>query len=291
LQWSSFPFGGFIGGLVARYLLQHFQWSAVFYFGGCVALVVALLLAAFLPESLKYLIARHGDAVRISNIVNKLAPGASTPATRFTLAEETAVKANLWALFSDGRTPVTLSIWVVFAIAFSVLLFTPLYAGPLLGGPSGYHPEDIALIVSANNFGSMIGGIIAGWLIDRLNPYVVIAPAFVLGTVFTILIGHGAQFEFSTFAAIVACSGFFMGVGGNGAVALAAMLYPTAMRATGMGWAVSLARFGQVTSSLLTGVMVAAMWSAPQIYTATGSTALIAAAAVLLIWMKKPIRF
>jgi AAHS family 4-hydroxybenzoate transporter-like MFS transporter len=291
LQWSSFPFGGTIGGLAARSLLQHFAWPSVFYFGGVVALIVALLLATLLPESLKYLIARKADPARISRIVNRVAPGAASPTTHFVLAEETVARANLWTLFSDGRTPVTLSIWVVFAIAFSVLLFTPLYSGPLLGGPNGYAPPDIGLIVAANNFGSMIGGVIAGLLMDRLSPYVVLTPAFVLGTVFTIMIGHGPAFSFFTFTAIVACSGFFMGVGGNGSVALAAMLYPTAMRATGMGWAVSLARFGQVTSSLLTGVMVAAMWSPTAIYNVTGGSALIAAAAVLVIWMKKPTRY
>ncbi len=291
LQWSSFPFGGTIGGLAARYLLQHYDWSSVFYFGGSVAFFVALLLAALLPESLKYLIATNADPARIAGIVNRLAPGEANASTHFVLTEETKIAANLWALFSDGRATTTLSLWIIFATAFAILLFTPLYAGPLLGGPNGYAATDIALIVTANNFGSMIGGVFAGWLMDRMNPYLVLLPAFLLGTVLTIMIGHGPDFDFSTFIAIVACSGFFIGVGGNGAVALGTMLYPTAVRATGMGWAVTMARFGQVASSLLTGVMIAAMWKATAIYTVTGGVALIAAAAVLVLWKKKPARY
>ena len=46
LQWSSFPFGGTIGGVVAHYLLQHFEWQSVFYFGGGLAFVVAALAGA-----------------------------------------------------------------------------------------------------------------------------------------------------------------------------------------------------------------------------------------------------
>ena len=118
-----------------------------------------------------------------------------------------------------------------------------------------------------------------------------LTPAFVLGTVFTILIGHGMDFSFSTFTAIVACSGFFMGVGGNGAVALAAMLYPTAMRATGMGWAVSMARVGQFSSSILTGWMLAAAFGPTMIYNFTGGSALIAAVAVIVIWRRNPQRY
>ena len=66
--------------------------------------------------------------------------------------------------------------------------------------------------------GSLIGGIIAGLLMDRMSPYLVLLPSFVLGTVFTIMIGYSPDFSFWSVLAIVACSGFFMGVGGNGAV-------------------------------------------------------------------------
>src|SRR5262245_29962886 len=74
VQWSTFPLGGFFGGLAAQYILQHYSWHTVFYFGGGAGLVVAVLLLFFLPESLKYLIARNAPVERIRAIVGRMAP-------------------------------------------------------------------------------------------------------------------------------------------------------------------------------------------------------------------------
>ena len=78
---------------------------------------------------------------------------------------------------------------------------------------------------------------------------------------------------------------------GNGAVALAAMLYPTPVRATGMGWAVSFARLGQVASSILAGMMIGAGLTPEKIFALIGSSALVAALAVVVIWVRNPQRY
>lgn len=292
LQWSSFPFGGVLGGIAARYLLKHqYPWQSVFYFGGGIAFVVALLLLLLLPESLKYLIAKGGKPQRIRSIVEKLARGTANAATTFTITEERVERANLGSLFREKRALTTLCLWMTFAVAFAILVFTPLWAGALLGGKGGIAPEDIALIVIVNNIGSTIGGIIAGLLMDRFNSYRILTPAFLLGTIFTVLIGHAAGSSFNALLTITTLSGFFMGVGGNGAVALAAQSYPTGLRATGMGWSVSMARFGQVASSLLTGWMISQGMTVTAIFTATGLAALVAAAAMIVLWLRNPPRY
>ena len=54
--------------------------------------------------------------------------------------------------------------------------------------------------------------------------------------------------------------GLFVGMGGSGAIALAALTYPTAIRSTGVGWAMAMGRFGQVIAPLCAGLAVKGGW-------------------------------
>ena len=51
-------------------------------------------------------------------------------------------------------------------------------------------------------------------------------------------------------------AGFFVGGTGTGLIAVAAGIYPTAIRSTGIGWAMGMGRVGQVFGPILTGVLV-----------------------------------
>ncbi|MGB6964178.1 MAG: hypothetical protein WBD90_06745 [Xanthobacteraceae bacterium] len=55
--------------------------------------------------------------------------------------------------------------------------------------------------------------------------------------------------------------GLFIGMGGSGAIALAALTYPPAIRSSGVGWAMGVGRFAQVLAPLFVGFATAAGWS------------------------------
>ena len=63
--------------------------------------------------------------------------------------------------------------------------------------------------------------------------------------------------------------------------ALAAETYPTAIRATGVGWALGIGRTGSVTGPLLGGVLLGWGWSPDKLVLACSIPALITAAAIL----------
>jgi MFS transporter, AAHS family, 4-hydroxybenzoate transporter len=54
-------------------------------------------------------------------------------------------------------------------------------------------------------------------------------------------------------------------VGASGGIALAATAYPTEIRSTGVGWAMGMARFGQVCSPLIVGLMLHLSWDPARI--------------------------
>jgi MFS transporter, AAHS family, 4-hydroxybenzoate transporter len=71
--------------------------------------------------------------------------------------------------------------------------------------------------------------------------------------------------------------GLFLGGGSSGLIALAAIYYPTAIRSTGVGWAMGMGRVGSFTGPLVVGSLVAFGLSTADIFVAIGAPALLAA--------------
>jgi MFS transporter, AAHS family, 4-hydroxybenzoate transporter len=90
LIFSGTTFGSGAIGLVAPYLAEHFGWQGIFVLGGVLALLSAVLVFAFLPESPKYLCLRAGHHPQLASLLRRLDPGFVVPAdSRFVQADET----------------------------------------------------------------------------------------------------------------------------------------------------------------------------------------------------------
>ena len=117
---------------------------------------------------------------------------------------------------------------------------------------------------------------------ERFGATAVLLPAFLLGALSTSAVGYAAtSVELMSFVLVLV--GLFVGMGASGSIALAAMTYPTAMRSTGIGWAMGMGRFGQVIVPLLTAALLGFGWSGTEVFAAYGLAPLFAAIAILLI--------
>jgi AAHS family 4-hydroxybenzoate transporter-like MFS transporter len=83
-------------------------------------------------------------------------------------------------------------------------------------------------------------------------------------------------------------AGFFLGVASSGLIALAPLLYPTAIRSTGVGWAMGLGRLGSFVGPLAIGLLVDRGWQIGDSFVALGSAALCAALCTSLIGNNRP---
>src|SRR5262249_61717816 len=63
--------------------------------------------------------------------------------------------------------------------------------------------------------------------------------------------------------------------------AQAAMFYPTAIRATGIGWALGVGRVGSIVGPSLGGVLLSLQWTPDRIFLAAMAPAICAAAAIV----------
>jgi AAHS family 4-hydroxybenzoate transporter-like MFS transporter len=110
----------------------------------------------------------------------------------------------------------------------------------------------------------------------------VLAANYVGAGISIILIGvAGAD---ATLAAIgVFCAGLFV-IGGRGGInALASMLCPTEMRATGVGCALGAGRVASVFGPMAGGAMLKGQWSAGSIFATISMPAFIAALATICV--------
>ena len=269
-----------IGAFLNSLVIADFGWRAIFYIGGVLPLLIACVLAIWLPESLKFLLTRASGGAEALHIVQRLGVRDAGPGTMLTADEEKVAGVPIRHVFTGGRALGTLLIWVPFFTSFGILTVVTLWT-PTLLRLNGISPAATAFVVAFNGLGGMIGQGASGRLIERFGVVPVMVPSFVLGAAATVGLGYGASSiaAASTFIGLV---GLFLGLGSGGAIALAALIYPTAVRSSGVGLGMAMGRFGQMIGPLIAGGMLAANFSAGQIMLAIGSSGLIGALFVLL---------
>jgi MFS transporter, AAHS family, 4-hydroxybenzoate transporter len=280
LMWSSFPFGGMVGGLLNSYLIANFGWRAIFYIGGFIPLVIAVVLFFYLPESIKFLLTRRNDIGAVRRIVARFGTEPVSDVTSFVVEEHRLAGATIRHLFTEGRALGTVLLWVPFFMGFGVLTVVTLWT-PALLRLNGIPAASTAFVIAFNGLGAFIGQSSAGRLMERFGILAVLFPAFLLGTAATVLLGYGAS-SVALAATAIGFVGLFMGLGTAGAIALSALIYPTAIRSTGVGWGMAMGRFGQIIGPLIAGGLLSAGWTADRIMIVIACGGLIAALFVVL---------
>ena len=280
VMWAAFPLGGLTGGLLNSYLIPTMGWRAIFYIGGVVPLLIAVVLALFLPESIKFLLARSKDADAVRRIVARFRSPDVSPDARFVVDEEHLPGTPVRHLFTEGRMPGTLLLWVPFFMGFGILTVVTLWT-PALLRLNGISAANTAFVVAFNGLGAVIGQSSAGRLIQRFGILPVLLPGFLLGAAATVGLGYAAS-SVALAATFVGLVGLFLGFGTAGAIALAAIIYPTPIRSTGVGWGMAMGRFGQIVAPWIAGALLGAGWTAHRIMIVIACGGLIAAVFVIL---------
>jgi AAHS family 4-hydroxybenzoate transporter-like MFS transporter len=257
--WAAFPLGIMLGGFVNSYLVTAFGWQMIFYVGGVLPLIVAALLTLMLPESLQFLIGRRGATGSAARILTRIAPGAVHQNAVLTVERDSLPGVPVKYLFTEGRTLSTVALWVPFFAAFGVLSAVVFFTPALLRSAGGVAAaaSNGALVNAFHGLGALLGMAVAGQLIDRFGPKRVLSIALVLGAACTVALGPSIT-SIPLAATATASIGFFVGIAGSGCIALAAIIYPTEIRATGIGWGMAMGRGGQVVAPLAAGQIIGA---------------------------------
>ena len=277
LAWFGFSIGSGLGGPITAHLLVGNTWRAVFI---CGAVLPALLTPALwfaLPESIQGLSQRGGREHTIRKILKRIDPKLIVPENAGFQSEKKQKGFPVALLFRQGRSRITIPLWIMFFMTLLDLFFLNSWL-PTILHKAGISQHQAILVTSLLHFGGMAGGLLLAPLCDRFNPYFVLALSYILsGACIAALGSVGKVAGLAMIATFFA--GFFTFGAQNTANAIAATNYPIAMRSSGIGWALGVGRTGQIVGPLIGGSLLAMQWAPQSILYTIAWPSMIAAAA------------
>jgi AAHS family 4-hydroxybenzoate transporter-like MFS transporter len=278
LMYIGFSAGGLLGGVIAGSLVVEYGWRVMFYVGGGLPLVLSLLLVALLPESPQYLARKAGTSGVLAHLLQRIDPaGGYGPQDRYTLPQASA-RADLGELFRQRRMRNTVLLWLAFFINMLVLFFLMNWLPKLL--VDGGVPLAQAIRVTVMfNIGGVLGALALAWLSARHSPRRMLAAFFALGALAIMAIGLGDG-RFAPVAAACFATGLFAGAAQVGLYPLATQVYPSAVRATGVGSAQAWGRIGSIFGPLAGGWLAVLEPRFAIYFLVFGAPLLVAAAAI-----------
>ena len=268
LTGCGYAVGSASGGLVSSFLVPQFGWQAQFYAAALLTVAMAIVLSAWLPESIRLLTVR-GNAAGVIAILKRINPALSfAPDTHFVISQELReAGANRFRparLFMENRTASTVLIWLCLLMNTTALNYLNNWL-PTLAVEAGLAQADALRITPLLQVGGLFGVISLGFVADRLGFFRTLAASFCCGALFIASIGWAgashALLSVTCFAAGFAVIGTQITL-----AALAATLYPTDLRSTGVSWAHGFARIGSITSVQLAGTLLALNWALTTMY-------------------------
>ena len=283
LTFCGFSIGAAAGGFVAAGLIGRFGWQAVFVAGGIVPCVLAALFTALLPESIRFLIAKGGQEQKVVRYLAKLSPelAAAGRAVAVKSSPQDAPDSRaLKQLFAAGRARLTLVLWVIFFMSLLDLYLLNNWL-PTVIHDAGIPLQRAIVLTALFQVGGTAGALALGRLLDRHLSLRVLAWTYFGAAVCVSLIGVAGNSAVLLAGAILA-AGFTVIGAQNGANALAAESYPTALRSTGVGWALGVGRIGSIIGPLFGGMLLSLRITAAELFLAASIPALVAAAVAFL---------
>ena len=221
-------FGAMLAGLTAPQVIAVAGARGLFLVGAALPLLALIVCLVALPES----------------------PAMLAGPTTAAVAKGGTLRALLRPPFRER----TLRLWLVYGLSAMMLYFLMSWLPQFLIN-AGLAPAQASHGIALLQFGGIGGSLVQAWLVDRRRPIAALIGAYVMTLSIAMV--------FAVFGVVAAWPLLLvlMGSGIAGVVmsiiALGAIFYPTAIRATGFGWAGAVSRIGAVLGPLAGGWLLA----------------------------------
>jgi AAHS family 4-hydroxybenzoate transporter-like MFS transporter len=231
-----FPLGGTLAALLSAQVLPLYGWRTLFVVGGLLPIALAMVLFPLLPESPKYLATRPDRWAELIRMLRRLGHDVPSDA-RFVEAGTVTSSGSIRNLFIPSFRLDTLGLFGAFFFGLMANNIGILYI-PVMLTAAGFTQAVASNALAAWNFGG-----VASRITQLTLSGVAVASALAMAAM--------PPNPEDTFQLIV----MFVLLGGTlNAVlttmyALAANVYPTEIRGTGIGTAVAMGRLGMVIAS------------------------------------------
>jgi AAHS family 4-hydroxybenzoate transporter-like MFS transporter len=278
---NFFTVGAAIGGFIAAWLIPNFGWRAVFLFGGAVPLVIGLLMLFLLPESLQFMVLRGRSVEKVTGWLRRINAPLPAGDVQFVVNEENRKGMPLMHLFREGRGMGTIFLWLINFANLMNLYFLGSWL-PTVVKDAGYSASIAVLVGTSVQVGGSIGGIVNGWIIERLGFRHVLVTLFGIATLAVAMLGQPSLPLLMLFvAAFVA--GWCIPGGQPGVNSLAAVYYPTYLRSTGIGSSLGFGRVGAIIGPVVAGILISRHWATRELFYAAAIPAAVSAIATFAL--------
>jgi MFS transporter, AAHS family, 4-hydroxybenzoate transporter len=253
--FSGTTLGSGLPGLFAAPLLAAYGWQALFVVGGVAPLVLAAAVYFFLPESPKFLCLHPSRRAALIDVLRRADPRfQAEPDCQFVLAGEAQThRSSLAQLFTGRLAILTPLLWLG---AFLVMLVFYSFNSWLvqLLNDEGLTYEKSTLALSLFQFVGTLGGWIIARPVDKFG-MIPCTLLYVLSVPVIASLGLPGNSEM-TLLLLTAAAGFCVLGLHFAQVAAISNIYPTPVRAMGIGWFMICARAGGAIGPLLVSVLV-----------------------------------
>jgi len=243
------PVGGSLAGFVGGQILPRFGWRGLFLVGGILPLVMAAVLLKVLPESPRYLARLPERWPQLRTLLRRLGHQVPDDAVFVDATEKAVTRVSPRELLVPEYRRDTLALCASFFFCLLSVYVGVNWVPSMLVG-AGFDVGTASYGLTAFNLGGVVGAILGAVMIMRLGSrltMLVMAAGAIAGAVVLAMMPIGTE-SAGAVLAMLGWTGGLINAVQTTMYALAAHVYPTAVRATGVGTAVAFGRIGGVLS-------------------------------------------
>jgi AAHS family 4-hydroxybenzoate transporter-like MFS transporter len=277
------PIGGMLGAMLAAELIPIHGWRSVFAIGGVLPVLAAAVMYFVLPESPRFLATQPQEREALARLLARIDPaGRYSTSDVFVLGEEPRpAESGVRGLFSPQLRWDT----AVVSLAFLTNMYA-VYAffswAPLVLTSLGFELVTAVRGALVFNLAGIVGVIAISWLLSRVGSRRPLAAAALLGATALAWLAWFAADGLPALMSGIAVAGIAINAVQVGLYALAAHVFPTECRTSGVGFSLGAGRTGGIAAALGGGVLLT-LSGASGFFAWIAAALLIATVAVLLV--------
>jgi AAHS family 4-hydroxybenzoate transporter-like MFS transporter len=257
----GYPIGAIFAGPIANTLMPVYGWPTVFLAGGILTLVLAVLIWLFLPESPEFLATQPGDIPNREAAINRLLTRLNRqPIENVDSYVQPPAAIPLALILTPERRMKTLALWLVYFLGFLAMYFMLSWIPTLFVG-AGYTQAQGVDALTLFNLGAIPGILALAYFSTRLPLALLLSFAFGLAGVVLAYLGLAEPSELQILTALIFIAGVLMHSGFTCLYALVAEVYPSEVRAAGIGWSAGVGRSGAIASPIVAAALLSLGWS------------------------------
>ena len=221
------PLGGMLAGILGSQLLQTTGWRVLFIAGGVAPLIAVAALARLLPESPRFL-ARH-------------------PERR---PEPVRLAASVASLIDAEFLRDTIALWLSFSSCLLAVYLGFSWLPAVLAG-AGFEAGVASSSITAFNLGGVAGALVSGAVMSRIGSraaMMTMCVGAIAGAITLSMMRLSIDAPLAPIMIMLTITGGLINAIQTTMYALATNVYPSAVRATGVGAATAVGRAGAILS-------------------------------------------